>query len=163
MLNVGRQRLHQRTLQGLKKQLEHKERALQHMALLQAAGAERSRRESFIGEEEERKARQRLQFLKTQRLQREKLLAESNERSCEQEKERLESLRTRMQSWQEVLEQESQEQDRQQNQHQAAKVRVFQRRESSRLKMEKEGQKLRALQQYLREQNLLLLRASLLA
>lgn len=68
-----------------------------------------------------------------------------------------------MQSRQEVLEQESQEQDKQQKQLQAAKVRVFQRRESSYLKMEKEGQKLRALQQYLREQKLLLLRTSLLA
>ncbi|XP_064594169.1 trichohyalin-like isoform X3 [Zonotrichia leucophrys gambelii] len=159
-----RQRLHQRTLQGLEKQLEHKERALQHMALLQAAGAERSRKESCFPEEEEeeRKARQRLQLRKTQRLQREELQAESNNRSWEQEKERLELLRSRMQSRQEVLEQESQEQDKQQNQHQAAKVRVFQRRESSHLKMEKEGQKLRALQQYLREQKLLLLRASLL-
>lgn len=85
----NRQRLRQRALQGLEKQLEHKERALQHMALLQAAGAERSRKESFFREEEERKARQRLQFLKTKRLQREELQAESNERSCEQEKERL--------------------------------------------------------------------------
>ncbi|XP_032913261.1 trichohyalin-like [Catharus ustulatus] len=158
-----RQRLHQRTLQGLEKQLEHKERALQHMALLQAAGAERSRKESFPEEEEERKARQRLQFLKTQRLQREEMQAESNKRNCEQEKERLEFLRSRMQSRQEVLEQESQEQDKQKKQLQAAKVRVFQRRESSYLKMEKEGQKLRALQQYLREQKLLLLRTSLLA
>ncbi|KAM7056292.1 uncharacterized protein M8220_002760 isoform 2-T2 [Acridotheres tristis] len=157
-----RQRLRQRTLQGLKKQLEHKERALQHMALLQAAGAERSRKESFFQEEEERKARQKLQFLKKQRLQREELQAESNKRRCQQEKERLEFLRSRMQSQQEVLEKESQEQDKQQNQHQAAKVRVFQRRENSHLKMEKEGQKLRALQQYLREQNLLLLRTSLL-
>ncbi|XP_074395209.1 uncharacterized protein LOC102072702 isoform X3 [Zonotrichia albicollis] len=159
-----RQRLRQRTLQGLEKQLEHKERALQHMALLQAAGAERSRKESCFPEEEEeeRKARQRLQLRKTRCLQREELQAESNNRSWEQEKERLELLRSRMQSRQEVLEQESQEQDKQQNQHQAAKVRVFQRRESSHLKMEKEGQKLRALQQYLREQKLLLLRASLL-
>ncbi|XP_066175801.1 trichohyalin-like [Sylvia atricapilla] len=157
-----RQQLRQRTLQGLEKQLEHRERALQHMALLQAAGAERSRKESFFQEEEERKARQRLQFLKTQRLQREELQAKSSKRSCEQEKEGLEFLRSRMQSQKEVLQQESQEQDKQQNQHQAAKVRVFQRREGSHLKLKKEGQQLRALQQYLREQNLLLLRASLL-
>ncbi|XP_014112395.1 PREDICTED: trichohyalin-like isoform X2 [Pseudopodoces humilis] len=156
-----RQQLRQRTLQVLEKQLEHKERALQHMALLQAAGAERSRKESF--QEEERKARQRLQFLKTQHLKREELQAESNKRSCEKEKERLEFLRSRMHSRQEALEQEPQGQDKQQNQHQAAKMRVFQRREGSHLKMEKEGKKLRALQQYLREQNLLLLRASLLA
>lgn len=85
----NRQRLRQRTLQGLEKQLERKDRALQHMALLQAAGAERSRKESFLPEEEKRKASQRLQFLKTQRLQREELQAERNERSFEQEKERL--------------------------------------------------------------------------
>lgn len=155
--------MRQRTLQGLEKQLGHKERALQHMALLQAAGAERRRKESFFREEEEKKARQRLQFLKTQRLLREELQAKSNERSCEQEKERLEFLRSRMQSRQEVLEQETREQDKQQNQHRAAKVRVFQRKDSSHLKMEKEGQKLHALQQYLREQNLLQLWASLLA
>ncbi|KAM6093382.1 uncharacterized protein LJ206_006078 [Theristicus caerulescens] len=108
-----RQRLRQRTLQGLEKQLEHKDRALWHMALLQAAGAERSRKESFWPEGK-RKASQRLQFLKTQRLQRELLQAERNERSFEQEKERLAFLRSRMQSRQEMLEQESQEQDRQQ-------------------------------------------------
>lgn len=85
----NRQRLRQRTLQGLEKQLEHKERVFQHMALLQAARAERSRKESCSQEEEERKARQRLQFLKTRHLQREELQAESNNRSCEQEKKRL--------------------------------------------------------------------------
>ncbi|XP_054663278.1 uncharacterized protein LOC129198174 isoform X2 [Grus americana] len=158
-----RQRLRQRTLQGLKKQLEHEDRALQRMALLQAAGAERSRKESFLPEEEKRKANQRMQFLKTQRLHREKSQALHNERSFEQEKERLDFLRSRMQSRQEMLEQESQELDRQQNQHQAAKGRVFQSRERSRQKMEKGGQKLCDLQQYLREQNLLMLRASLLA
>ncbi|KAM6416550.1 uncharacterized protein J5M81_016941 isoform 2-T2 [Pluvialis apricaria] len=158
-----RQRLHQRTSKELEKQLEHKNKALQHIALLQAAGAERSRKESFLSEEEKRKASQRLQFLKTQRLQREELQAERNERSFEQEKERLDFLRSRMQSRQEMLEQESQEQDRQQKQHQAAKGRVFQSRDRSRQKTEKEDQKLCDLQQYLREQNLLMLRASLLA
>ncbi|KAK4829549.1 hypothetical protein QYF61_005188 [Mycteria americana] len=72
-------------------------------------------------------------------------------------------LRSRTQSRQEMLEQESQEQDRQQNQQQAAKGRVFQSRDRSHQKMEKEGQKLCDLQQYLREQNLLMLQASLLA
>ncbi|XP_064510798.1 uncharacterized protein C11orf16 homolog isoform X4 [Pseudopipra pipra] len=89
-----RQQLRQRTLQGLEKQLEHKERALQHMALLQAAGAERSRKESSFQEEGKRKASQRLQLLKTQSSQREELQAECNERSFEQEKERLEFLRS---------------------------------------------------------------------
>ncbi|XP_026696834.1 trichohyalin-like isoform X1 [Athene cunicularia] len=158
-----RQRLRQRTLQVLEKQLEHKDRALQHMALLQAAGAERSRKASSLLEEEKRKASQRLQFLKAQHLQREELQVERNDRSSEQEKERLDFLRSRMQSRQETLKQESQEQDRQQKRHQAAKGRVFQSRDRSHQKMEKEGQKLCDLQQYLREQNLLMLRASLLA
>ncbi|XP_031410673.1 serum response factor homolog A-like [Meleagris gallopavo] len=87
--NNQRQRLYQRMLQGLEKQLEHKNRALQHMALLQAAQSERSKKESFLAEEENRKLNQRLQFLHTQRLQRENLLAELNERSFEQEKGRL--------------------------------------------------------------------------
>ncbi|XP_064011579.1 trichohyalin-like isoform X3 [Pogoniulus pusillus] len=158
-----RQRLHQRRLQELEKQLEHRDRALQHMALLQAAGAERSRKESFLIEEEKRKASQRLQFLKTRRLQREELQAERSERSFEQEKERLDFLRSRMQSRQEVLEEGSHKQDRQQKQHQAAKGKAFQSRDRSHQKMEKEGKKLCELQQYLREQNLLTLRASLLA
>lgn len=81
--------MHQRMLQGLEKQLEHEERALQHTALLQVAWSERSRKESFLSEEENRKASERLQSLQTRRLQREKLLAERNERSFEQEKERL--------------------------------------------------------------------------
>ncbi|XP_054023810.1 uncharacterized protein LOC128897843 [Dryobates pubescens] len=158
-----RQQLHQRRLQELEKQLEHRDRALQHMALLQAARAEKSRKESSLTEEEKRKASQRLQFLKTQYLQREELQAERNERSFEQEKERLDFLRSRMQSRQEALEQELHKQARQQKQHQAAKGRVFQSRDRSHQKMEKEGQKLCELQQYLREQNLLMLRASLLA
>ncbi|XP_064313321.1 trichohyalin-like [Phalacrocorax carbo] len=156
-----RQQLRQRTLQGPEKQLEHKDRALQHMGLLQAAEAERSRRESFMPEREKRKASQRRQFLKAQRPLREELQAERNERSFEQEKKRLDFLRSRMQAWQEMLEQESQEQDRRQIQQKAA--RVLQSKDCSRQKVEKEGQKLCDLQQYLREQNLLMLRASLLA
>ncbi|XP_051496540.1 trichohyalin-like [Apus apus] len=158
-----RQQLHQRALQGLENELEHKDRALQHVALLQAAWAERSRKESLSEEEEKRKASQRLQFLKTQRLQREVLQAERNERGFEQEKERLNFLRSRMQSRQEMLEQESQEQERQQKRHQVAKGKAFQTRGRSLQKMEREGQKLCELQQYLREQSLLMLRASLLA
>ncbi|XP_053925121.1 trichohyalin-like isoform X2 [Cuculus canorus] len=158
-----RQRLHERASQELEKQLERKDRALQHMAQLQAAGAERSRKEYLLLEEEKRKASQKLQFLKTQRLQREELQAERNGRSLEQERERLVFLRSRMQSRQEMLEQESQELDRQRKQHEAAKGRVFQSRDHSHQKKEKEAQKLCDLQQYLREQNLLMLRASLLA
>ncbi|XP_071583291.1 uncharacterized protein C11orf16 homolog [Heliangelus exortis] len=157
-----RQRLHQRTLQGLEKQLECKDKALQRKALLQAAWAERSRKESSLPEEEKKKASQRLLFLRTQRLQREELQAERNKRSSEQEKERLNFLRSRMKSRQETLEEELQEQDRKQKQHQAAKGKVFQSRERSHQKTEKEGQKLCDLQKYLREQNLLMLRALLL-
>ncbi|XP_071895043.1 uncharacterized protein [Anas platyrhynchos] len=161
--NNQRQRLHQRMLQGLEKQLEHEERALQRTALLQVAWSERSRKESFLSEEENRKASERLQSLQTQRLQREKLLAERNERSFEQEKERLDFLKSRMQSQQQMQKQDSQEQDRQQKQHQAAKRKVFQNRHHSQEKAQKEDQKHCDLQQYLREQNLLMLRASLLA
>nr|XP_025975552.1 putative cyclin-dependent serine/threonine-protein kinase DDB_G0272797/DDB_G0274007 [Dromaius novaehollandiae] len=157
-----RQRLLQRTLQGLEKQQEHKDRTFQHIALLQAAIAERSRKESSLLEEDRRKASQRLQFLKTQHLEREAFLAEHNERSFEQEKDRLDLLRSRIQSQQEIWEQESQEQDRQQKQHHAAKRRVFQSRDHSHQKREEEGQKHCDLQQYLRDQNLLMLRTSLL-
>ncbi|XP_068801608.1 cilia- and flagella-associated protein 45-like isoform X2 [Struthio camelus] len=123
-----RQRLLQRTLQVLEKQQEQKDRASQRMALLQAAMAERSRKESSLLEEEKRK----------------------------------DLLRSRIQSRQEMWEQESQEQDRQQKQHQAAKRRAFQNRDRSHQKMEEEGQKHCDRQQYLRDQNLLTLRASLL-
>lgn len=85
----NRQRLRQRILQELEKRLEQEDRALQHMALLQTARAESSRKESFLPEEEKKKASQRLQFLKIQRVQREELQAKRNERSFEQEKERL--------------------------------------------------------------------------
>ncbi|XP_021243975.1 uncharacterized protein LOC110394407 isoform X2 [Numida meleagris] len=161
--NNQRQRLHQRMLQGLEKKLEHKNRALQHMALLQAAQSERSRKESLLSEEENRKSSQRLQFLSTQRLQRENLLAERNERSFEQEKGRLDFLRSRMQSRQKMLTQDSKERDRQQKQHQAAKRKVFQSRDCLHKKVQKEDQRHWDFQQYLREQNLLMLRASLLA
>uniref|UniRef100_A0A8C3LGT4 DUF4537 domain-containing protein n=1 Tax=Chrysolophus pictus TaxID=9089 RepID=A0A8C3LGT4_CHRPC len=160
--NNQRQRLYQRTLQGLEKQLEHRNRALQHMALLQAARSERNEKESFLAEEENRKLSQRLQFLHTQRLQRENLLAELNERSFEQEKERLHFLRNRMQSRQTMLTQDLEEQDRQQKHHQAAKRKVFQNRDRLHEKMLKEDQRHCDLQQYLREQNLLMFRASLL-
>ncbi|XP_035198637.1 trichohyalin-like isoform X2 [Oxyura jamaicensis] len=127
--NNQRQRLHQRMLQGLEKQLEHKDRALQHMASLQAAWSERSRKESFLSEEENRK----------------------------------DFLKSRTQSQQQMLKQDSQEQDRKQKQHQAAKRKLFQNRNRSQEKVQKEDQKHCDLQQYLREQNLLMLRASLLA
>lgn len=160
--NNQRQRLYQRMLQGLEKKLEHRNRALQHVALLQTARSERSKKESFLSEEENRKLSQRLQFLHTQRLKRENLLAELSERSFEREKERLDFLRSRMQSRQAVLTQDSEEQDRQQKQRQAAKRKVFQNRDHLHEKMEKEAQRHCDLQQYLREQNLLMLRALLL-
>lgn len=75
-------------LQGLEKQLEHNEQACQHMVQLQAARAERNRKESSLQEEEKKKETQRLQFLKAQRLQREKILAEYDDRISDQDKKR---------------------------------------------------------------------------
>ncbi|KYO36511.1 trichohyalin-like [Alligator mississippiensis] len=115
-----RQRSLQRMLQGLEKQLEHNEQACQHMVQLQAARAERNRKESSLQEEEKKKETQRLQFLKAQRLQREKILAEYDDRISDQDKKRQDLLRTRRQSRQEILKQEVQEQHTQQRKHEAA-------------------------------------------
>ncbi|XP_067392357.1 uncharacterized protein C11orf16 homolog isoform X2 [Emydura macquarii macquarii] len=89
MHDSRRQRSLHRTLQGLEKQLEHNNRACQHMAKLQTDRVERSRKESSLQEEEKRKERQRLQFLKAQRLQREELQAEYNQRNYDQDKKRI--------------------------------------------------------------------------
>lgn len=67
-----------------------------------------------------------------------------------------------MQSRQAVLTQDLEEQDRQQKHHQAAKRKVSQNRDRLHEKMQKEDQRHCDLQQYLREQNLLMFRASLL-
>ncbi|XP_074863298.1 uncharacterized protein LOC142019858 [Carettochelys insculpta] len=158
-----RQMLIQRTLQNLEKQLEHNNKACQHMAKLQIARAERSRKESTLQEEEERKESRRLQFLKAQRLWREELQAEYNQRNQDQDKKRQDLLRSRMQSRKEAFEREIQEQDMQQKKREDAKWTAFQNRERFQQKMEKECQQHHNLQQYLREQNLLRLRASMLS
>ncbi|XP_074925115.1 uncharacterized protein LOC116826445 isoform X1 [Chelonoidis abingdonii] len=163
MHDSRRQRSLQRTLQSLEKQLEYDNMACQHMAKLQTARAERSRKESFLQEEEKRKESQRLQFLKGQRLQREELQAEYNQRNYDQDKKRQDMLRSRMQCRQETLEREIQEQDTQQRKREDAKWRAFQNRDHFQQKLEKECQKHHHLQQYLREQKLLMLRASLLS
>lgn len=95
----NRQRSLHRTLQGLEKQLEHNNRACQHMAKLQTDRVERSRKESSLREEEKRKERQRLQFLKAQRLQREELQAEYNQRNYDQDKKRQVRATSLMPSW----------------------------------------------------------------
>ncbi|XP_034635343.1 uncharacterized protein LOC117881773 isoform X1 [Trachemys scripta elegans] len=163
MHDSRRERSLQRTLQSLEKQLEYNNMARQHMAKLQTARAERSRKESSLQEEEKRKECQRLQFLKAQHLQREELQAEYNQRNYDQDKKRQDMLRSRMQSRQETLEREIQEQDTQQRKHEDAKWRAFQNRDHFQQKLEKECQKHYHLQQYLREQKLLMLRASLLS
>nr|XP_005296426.1 uncharacterized protein LOC101944303 isoform X1 [Chrysemys picta bellii] len=163
MRDSRRERSLQRTLQSLEKQLEYNNMACQHMAKLQTARAERSRKESSLQEEEKRKECQRLQFLKAQHLQREELQAEYNQRNYDQDKKRQDMLRSRMQSWQETLEREIQEQDTQHRKREDAKWRAFQNRDHFQQKLEKECQKHYHLQQYLREQKLLMLRASLLS
>ncbi|XP_065421754.1 uncharacterized protein LOC101944303 isoform X11 [Chrysemys picta bellii] len=163
MRDSRRERSLQRTLQSLEKQLEYNNMACQHMAKLQTARAERSRKESSLQEEEKRKECQRLQFLKAQHLQREELQAEYNQRNYDQDKKRQDMLRSRMQSRQETLEREIQEQDTQQRKREDAKWRAFQNRDHFQQKLEKECQKHYHLQQYLREQKLLMLRASLLS
>nr|XP_006133442.1 uncharacterized protein LOC102449238 [Pelodiscus sinensis] len=163
MRDSKRQRSLQRTLQALEKQLEFNNKAWQHMAKLQTAKAERNRKELSLKEEEKRKENERLQFLKAQHLQREELQAEYNKKSYDQDKKRQDMLQSRMQSRQETLEQEIQEHDMQQKQHGDAKWTAFQNRDRFQQKMEKECPKHRNLQQYLREQNLLMLRASLLS
>ncbi|XP_019400228.1 PREDICTED: uncharacterized protein LOC109316526 isoform X3 [Crocodylus porosus] len=157
-----RQRSLQRMLQGLEKQLEHNEQACQHMVQLQAARAERNRKESSLQEEEKKKETQRLQFLKAQHLQREKILAEYNDRISDHDKKRQDLLRTRRQSRQEILKQELQEQHTQQRKHEVTKWKAFQNRDQLHQRLEKECQKHQDLQQYLKEQSLLMLRASLL-
>nr|XP_048686559.1 uncharacterized protein LOC125626981 isoform X1 [Caretta caretta]XP_048686570.1 uncharacterized protein LOC125626981 isoform X1 [Caretta caretta]XP_048686580.1 uncharacterized protein LOC125626981 isoform X1 [Caretta caretta] len=163
MRDSRRQRSLQRTLQSLEKQLEYNNMVCQHMAKLQTGRAERSRKESSLQEEKKRKESQRLQFLKAQRLQREELQVEYNQRNCDQDKKRQDLLRSRMQSRQETLEREIQEQDTHQRKREDAKWRAFQNRDHFQQKLEKECQKHHHLQQYLREQNLLMLRASLLS
>ncbi|XP_053110724.1 uncharacterized protein LOC128326893 [Hemicordylus capensis] len=162
LLEKKRQRSHQRTLQGSQKQQQTRDRAGQHMEQLQAARAEWKRQELALQEEERNRENQRLDFLKRQHGRREKGLTEHNQSSDDHEKKRLELLRNRMQAMQKSLEVATQEQDIRKREKEANKGLVFQKRDRMSQQVEKENQKQRDLQQHLREQSLLLLRASLL-
>ncbi|XP_066489921.1 uncharacterized protein [Tiliqua scincoides] len=161
-LDKKRQRSLQRSLQGLQKQEEESDRAGQRMEQLQIARAEKKRQESCLQDKERNKESQRAEFLKTQREQREKLLTEHNQRLDNHEKRRLELLRTKVQSMQKNSEVAVQEQEAQKREKAVAKRQMLQKRDQVSQQVEKESQKHRDLQQYLKEQSLLTLCASLL-
>ncbi|XP_062990606.1 uncharacterized protein LOC134403987 [Elgaria multicarinata webbii] len=163
LLASKRQRSLQRTLQGVQKQQEDRGRAGLHAEQLRTARAERRRQASCLHEEDRNKENQRLDYLKAQRKQRETWLTEHNQTIDDHEKKRLELLRNKKHSMQKALEAALQEQDMQTKEKAAARPQTFQKWERMCQQVEKEQQKHKDLQQYLREQNLLTLRASLLA
>nr|XP_028601446.1 uncharacterized protein LOC114604963 isoform X2 [Podarcis muralis] len=164
LLDNKRQRSLQRTLEGSQKQQENigSWTKWHTKKQLQAAKAETGRGESRFQEDLKNEEEQRLEFLKAQRKQREKRLAEHQERIDEHEKKRLELLRNRMKSMQNNLEAAAQEQDTQRKEKAAAKLQKLRNQDRISQQVEKEEQKHKDLQQYLREQSLLVLRASLL-
>ncbi|XP_034983649.2 uncharacterized protein LOC118091114 [Zootoca vivipara] len=164
LLDNKRQRSLQRTLQGSQKQQENIGSWTKWLGKqqLQAARAETGRGESRFQEDLKNKEEQRLEFLKAQRKQREKQLAEHQERIDDHEKKRLELLRNRMKSMQNSLEAAAQERDTQRKEKAAAKSQKLRNQDRTSQQVEKEEQKHKDLQQYLREQSLLMLRASLL-
>ncbi|XP_044297086.1 uncharacterized protein LOC123028857 [Varanus komodoensis] len=163
LLANKRQRSLQRTLQGLQKQQENSVKNGLPREQLQSARAERRRQESCLWDEERNKESQKIEFLRAQHKQREKQLTEHNQTIEDREKRRLELLRNRQQSMQKNLEAALQEQDIQMKEKETAKRQVFQKWERMSQQVEKEKQKHKDLQQYLQEQNLLTLRASLLS
>ncbi|CAI5786250.1 Hypothetical predicted protein [Podarcis lilfordi] len=164
LLDNKRQRSLQRTLEGSQKQQENigSWTKWHTKKQLQVARAETGRGESRSQEDLKNKEEQRLEFLKAQRKQREKRLAEHQERIDDHEKKRLELLRNRMKSMQNNLEAAAQEQDTQRKEKAAAKLQKLRNQDRMSQQVEKEEQKHKDLQQYLREQSLLVLRASLL-
>ncbi|XP_063164571.1 uncharacterized protein LOC134500985 [Candoia aspera] len=162
LLENKRQRSLQRTLQGLQRQREQHDRAEQHLEQLREARAERKRQESHLQEEEGKKENQRTEFLKAQHREREKQLAEHNQMIDSQEKKRLELLRNRKEAMQKNAEIALKEQDTENKEKEAAKCRLSQKQERILQHMEKERQTQKGLLQYLREQDLLLFRASML-
>ncbi|XP_048355384.1 uncharacterized protein LOC125434273 isoform X2 [Sphaerodactylus townsendi] len=158
-----RHRSLQQSLQGSQKQQENSERAWQHFRQLQVATAERRRQESCLREEEENKESQRLEFLKAQRKHRDQQLAEHNQRVADQESKRLELLKNRMQSVKKNLEAAGQEEGAKEKETVTAKLRDLQKRELMSQRVEKKRQETQDLQRYVREQSLLMLRASLLS
>ncbi|XP_025024953.1 uncharacterized protein LOC103055759 [Python bivittatus] len=166
LLEKKRQRSLQRTSQRSQRQQEQSDRAEQHLEQLREARAERRRQESHLREEEEKKENQRREFLKAQHKQREKQLAEHNQRLDGQEKKRLGRtqalLRNRKEAMQKNAEIALKEQDTENKEKEAAKCHLSRKREQILQHIEKERQTQKGLLQYLREQDLLLLRASML-
>ncbi|XP_077195970.1 uncharacterized protein LOC143838491 [Paroedura picta] len=160
--DMKRHRLLQRSLQGSQKQQESSERTCQRLGRLRVAREERMRQESCLLEEEKIKEGQRLEFLKAQRRQRDQQLMEHNQRVDAQEDKRLELLKSRTQSVQRNWKAAGQEQDPEEEKV-AAKRRDFQKRALISQQVEKKRQETEDLQRYLKEQSLLMLRASLLS
>ncbi|KAL8222098.1 UNVERIFIED_CONTAM: hypothetical protein K2H54_074922 [Gekko kuhli] len=160
--DTKRHRSLQRSLQGSQKQQENSEQAWQRLRRLQVAREEQRRQESCLREQEKNKESQRLEFLKAQRRHRDQQLTEHNQKVDAQESKRLELLKSRMLSVQKNLKVAGQEEDPREKKV-AAKSRDFQKRDLISRHAEKKRQETQDLQQYLREQNLLMLRASLLS
>ncbi|KAK9400057.1 hypothetical protein NXF25_013076 [Crotalus adamanteus] len=161
-LENKRQQFLQRTLQGSQKLQEQNDRAERHLEQLREATAERRRQESHLWEEEGKKDNQRKEFLKAQHKQREKQLAKYNQMIDDQEKKRLALLRNRKEVMQKNAEIALKEQEAENKKKEAANCQGFQKREQILQNKEKERQMQKGLLQYLREQDLLLLRASML-
>ncbi|XP_039217751.1 uncharacterized protein LOC120316337 isoform X2 [Crotalus tigris] len=161
-LENKRQQFLQRTLQGSQKLQEQNDRAERHLEQLREATAERRRQESHLWEEEGKKDNQRKEFLKAQHKQREKQLAKYNQMIDDQEKKRLALLRNRKEVMQKNAEIALKEQEAENKKKEAANCQRSQKREQILQNNEKERQMQKGLLQYLREQDLLLLRASML-
>ncbi|XP_054843702.1 uncharacterized protein LOC129335290 [Eublepharis macularius] len=158
-----RHQLLQRSWHLSAKQQQNSEKTLQRLGQLQVARAERIRQESCLQEEAENRESQRLEFLKAQCRQRDKQLTEHNQSVDDHKNKRLELLRNRMQFVQKNLKAAEKEQDTKEKERAAAKWRELQKRELTSQRVEKKRQETLDLQRYLREQSLLMLRASLLS
>ncbi|XP_034258984.1 uncharacterized protein LOC117655536 [Pantherophis guttatus] len=160
-LENKRQQSLQRTLQGSQRLQEQSDRAEQHLEQLREAKTARRKQESHLREEEGKKENQRKEFLKAQHKQREKQLEKHNQMIDGQEKERLALLRNRKEVMQKNAEITLKEQDAE-NKKEAVKCQLSHKREQILQNKEKEMQMQKGLLQYLREHDLLLLRASML-
>ncbi|XP_070610948.1 uncharacterized protein [Erythrolamprus reginae] len=161
-LENKRQQSLQRTLQDSQRLREQNERAEQHLEQLREARTERRRQESHLWEEEGKKENQRREFLKAQHQQREKHLEKHNQMIDGQEKERLALLKDRKEVMQKNAEIVLKEQDAKNKKKEAVKCQLSHKREQVLQNKEKEMQMQKGLLHYLREHDLLLLRASML-
>ncbi|XP_058045607.1 uncharacterized protein LOC131201620 isoform X2 [Ahaetulla prasina] len=161
-LENKRQQTLQRTLKGSQRLQEQSDRAERHLEQLREARAARRRQESHLREEEGKKENQRKEFLKAQHKQREKQLEKHNQMIDGQEKERLALLRNRKEVMRKNAEIVLKEQDAENKKKETVKCQLSHKREQILQNKEKEMQMQKGLLQYLREHDLLLLRASML-